>query len=191
MASAQVRPPAQPAALLPKLTVVWRLAPGDHDYNVALAKGDKAEAAQIKREAVVSKPVRMRQPPRLFARGCIDLTRCKQRAGKTVSAASLKTMSMDELTEALKSAEGKDKILIQKRIDVLAKEAGGAEAAIASLQKLLDGEKVGDAIKEMNAMNKELEKQTKSKKTDEGPLKKQVEQCQKILDAVVVYQNNL
>ena len=83
MASAQVRPPAQPAALLPKLTVVWRPAPGDHDYNVALAKGDKAEAAQIKREAVVSKPVRMRQPPRLFARGCIDLTRCKQRAGKS------------------------------------------------------------------------------------------------------------
>ena len=58
MASAQVRPPAQPAALLPKLTVVCRLAPGDHDYNVALARGDKAEAASIKREAVVSKPVR-------------------------------------------------------------------------------------------------------------------------------------
>ena len=51
-------PAAQPVALLPKLTVVCRLAPGDHDYNVALAKGDKAEAAQIKREAVVSKPVR-------------------------------------------------------------------------------------------------------------------------------------
>ena len=137
---------------------------------------------------------------------------CKQRAGKTLSAAGIKTMSLDELTEALKTAEcvpslllpqiwasvdsvemrrGKDKIMIQKRLDKLNKEAGGAQAAIASLQKLLDSEKVGDAIKEMNAMNKELEKQTKSKKTDEGPLKKQVEQCQKILDAVVVYQNNL
>ena len=43
----------------------------------------------------------------------------------------------------------------------------------------------------MNAMNKELEKQTKSKKTDEAPLKEQVEQCQKTMDAVVLYSNNL
>ena len=86
---------------------------------------------------------------------------------------------------------GKDKIMIQKRLDKLNKEAGGSQAAIARLQKLLDSEKVGDAIKEMNAMNKELEKQTKSKKTDEAPLKEQVEQCQKIMDAVVLYSNNL
>ena len=80
---------------------------------------------------------------------------------------------------------------LEKQRDKLNKEAGGAQAAIASLQKLLDSEKVGDAIKEMNAMNKELEKQTKSKKTDEAPLKEQVEQCQKIMDAVVLYSNNL
>ena len=47
------------------------------------------------------------------------------------------------------------------------------------------------SIKEMNAMNKELEKQTKSKKTDEAPLKKQVAECQKMMDAVVLYSNNL
>ncbi len=128
-----------------------------------------------------------------------------------MSAAGIKTMSLDELTEALKTAEcvpslllpqiwasvdssmrrGKDKIMIQKRLDKLNKEAGGAQAAIASLQKLLDSEKVGDAIKEMNAMSKELEKQTKSKKTDEAPLKKQVAECQKMMEAVVLYSNNL
>ncbi len=141
----------------------YKFEVGDFDYNLAISKGEEA----VKK---------------------IDPTE-----GKKLAMSDLKGRSEAALTNMLPDFTGKDKILIQKRIDHLQKSQQRVDAAISGFDKLVSDQTLGEALKQMSQMETEINSLTQSSKDDEKlkEITAMFDGCKPLLQSVVLYRNTL
>ena len=136
---------------------------GDLDYNVAIINGEQA----------VQK---------------IDPT-----GGRALKAADLKGRSLENLNNMLADFSGKDQIMIKKRIELLQSTDKRIAGAIKGFRKLVSDTTLGEALKQMEAMEAEV-KLLKKGKGDDEKLKEItaiVEGCQPVLKEIVIFRGKL
>ncbi len=141
----------------------YKFEVGDLDYNLAISKGEEA------------------------------VKKIDPNEGKKLTASDLKGRNEAALTNMLPNFTGKDKILIQKRIDHLQKSQQRVETAISGFDKLISDQTLGEALRQMSQMESEINSLTKSNK-DEEKLKEitaMFDGCKPLLQRVVLYRNTL